>query len=109
MALAPGEGGRGPVAGGDGRFKEDPVDWTVEDFRFTTKGNTVYAFQMKWPEGGKARITSLALGGTERVNAVTLLGHDQPLRFEQTSQSLAIALPQQKPCEYVQCYAITLD
>lgn len=35
-------------------FKEDAVAWTVEDFRFTAKGNQLYAFQMKWPEGGKS-------------------------------------------------------
>jgi hypothetical protein len=35
--------------------------------------------------------------------------HDEPLPFEQTSRGLAIDLPEEKPCEYVQCYAIALD
>jgi alpha-L-fucosidase len=89
------------------RFKEDPVHWTIEDFRFTTKGKTVYAFQMKWPEGGKTVIRSLALGRTERVRSVTLLGHGDPLPFEQTGRGLAIDLPEQKPCEYTQCFRVT--
>jgi len=88
------------------QYKEDPVDWTAEDFRFTAKGKTVYAFQMKWPEGGKTVIRSMALGGSEHVSAVTLLGHGGPLPFEQTGQGLEINLPKEKPCEYVQCYAI---
>jgi alpha-L-fucosidase len=91
------------------QYKEDPVDWTAEDFRFTAKGRTVYAFQLKWPEGGKAVIRSLALGVPERVSAVTLLGHDGPLQFEQTGQGLTIDLPEEKPCEYVQCLAIALS
>lgn len=90
------------------RFKEEPVAWTIEDFRFTAKGNTVYAFQMKWPEGGKTVIRSLALGRTERVSSVTLLGHGAPLPFEQGGRSLAIDLPEEKPCAYVQCYRIAL-
>ena len=90
------------------QFKEDPVDWTAEDFRFTAKGKTVYAFQLKWPNGGKALIRSLALGGTEHVSAVTLLGQGGPLPFQQTGQGLAIDLPETKPCEYVHCYAIAL-
>ena len=90
------------------RFREDPVQWTIEDFRFTTKGKTVYAFQMKWPEGGKTVIRSLALGRTERVSSVTLLGHGDPLPFEQSGRGLAIDLPEEKPCEYVQCFGIEL-
>ena len=31
-------------------FQEDRVDWNSGDFRFTQKGNTLYAFQMRWPE-----------------------------------------------------------
>jgi alpha-L-fucosidase len=90
------------------RFREDPVQWTIEDFRFTAKGKTVYAFQMKWPEGGKTVIRSLALGRTERVSSVTLLGRGDPLPFEQSGRGLAIDLPEEKPCEYVQCYCIAL-
>lgn len=88
-------------------FKEDPVDWTVEDFRFTAKDNAVYAFQFKWPEGGKTVIRSLASGSVPRVTAVALLGHDGAVSFEQTSRGLAIDLPEQKPCDYTQCFRVT--
>jgi alpha-L-fucosidase len=89
------------------RFKEDPVEWTIEDFRFTAKDNVVYAFQLKWPEGGKTVIRSLASGSTPRVAAVALLGHDGPVPFEQTSRGLALDLPEHKPCAYTQCIRIT--
>jgi alpha-L-fucosidase len=36
------------------RFNENNrKDLTAEDFRFTTKGNALYAFIMGWPEGGQ--------------------------------------------------------
>lgn len=87
-------------------FKEDAVNWTIEDFRFTTKNDTVYAFQLKWPEGGKTVIRSLASSGVPRVAEVELLGHGGPLRFEQTGRGLAIDLPEQKPCDYTQCFRV---
>jgi alpha-L-fucosidase len=90
------------------RFKEDPVQWTVEDFRFTARDNTVYAFMMKWPEGGRTVIRSLGQGRVPRVASVACLGHDGPVAFEQTGRGLAIDLPEKKPCDYVQCLRITL-
>ena len=87
-------------------FKEDPVEWTAEDFRFTVKGGDVYAFQMKWPEEGKTVIRSLAAGSVPRVGSVMLLGCADPVTFEQTERGLVINLPPEKPCEYVHCFRI---
>ena len=53
-------------------FKEDAVDWTSSDFRFTTKGNTLYAFQMRWPEDNRAVIKSLT--PAEKVRMCGSLG-----------------------------------
>jgi len=88
-------------------FREEAVPWTIEDFRFTTKGNVVYAFQMKWPEGGKTVVRSLAQGQAGTVAEVTMLGAG-PVKFEQTARGLAVDLPKQKPCEYAQCLRVTL-
>jgi alpha-L-fucosidase len=88
-------------------FKEVAVPWTIEDFRFTAKGNQVYAFQMKWPEGGRTVIRSLALAKVRNVSTVKVLGFDGPVKFEQTSRGLAIDLPEQKPTAFVQCYRVT--
>lgn len=88
-------------------FKEDAVSWTVEDFRFTCKDDCVYAFQMKWPEGGKTVIRSLALGQVPMVTSVAVLGMNSPVKFEQTSRGLVLDLPETKPTEYAQCYKIS--
>lgn len=88
-----GEGGSAAVAGA---FKEAAVEWSAEDFRFTRKGETVYAYQMRWPSNGVATIHTLASGASGQVAAVQLLGHGQ-VAFEQTEQALQITLPQHTP------------
>jgi alpha-L-fucosidase len=89
-------------------FREDAVNWTVEDFRFTAKENTVYTFLMKWPEGGVTTVRSLAAGSVPTVLDVTLLGSG-PVKFEQTSRGLVVTLPEQKPTEYAQCLRVRLE
>lgn len=84
-------------------FKEDAVNWTSSDFRFTTKNNTIYAFQMRWPEDNRAVIKSL----NEKVKAVRLLGAGN-VPFEQPYGTLVVKLPNEKPTEYVHCLAIDL-
>ena len=89
------------------RFKEDAVDWTIEDFRFTAKGKQVYAFLMKWPAGGRTVVCSLGLQAAQ-VQDVALLGHNGPVRYEQTPRGLAVDLPEEKPSEFAQCLRVTL-
>lgn len=88
-------------------FREDAVDWTVEDFRFTTTAGKVYAFTMRWAEGGTTVIRSLATENVPKIAQVALLGHEGPISFEQTGRGLAITLPEVKPCDYVQCFCVT--
>jgi alpha-L-fucosidase len=99
--------GEGPSQVVIKHYQENSVPWTIEDFRFTQKDGKVYAFQMKWPEGGKTVIRSLGQGQAPEVKSVTVLGYEGPVRFEQTGRGLAIDLPEQKPCEFDQCYRIT--
>jgi alpha-L-fucosidase len=90
-------------------FKEDAIPWTVEDFRFTAKGNQMYVFQMKWPEGGKAVVRSLAKGKVPNVGGVKVLGFEGEVKFEQTSRGLALDLPELKPVDFVQCYQVAFE
>jgi len=87
-------------------FREDAVSWTSADFRFTQKGNTLYAFQMRWPKDNRAVISSLM--PADKVKKVRLLGAGE-LPFEQPFGTLVIKLPEQKPTEYVNCLAIELE
>ncbi len=103
------QAGEGPSQVVIDHFKENTVDWTIEDFRFTSKGNAVYAFQMKWPEGGRTVIRSMAGGKVGRVASVELLGVKEALQFEQTERGLVIALPAQKSSDYTQCLKVVFE
>jgi alpha-L-fucosidase len=63
-----------------------------EEFRFTTKGETLYVFGMRWPNGD-ALVKSLAAGnGT--VGAVALAGQPGRLEFTQGEAGLRVKLPE---------------
>ncbi len=99
----PSEGDTGAEAGA---FKEAEVQWTARDFRFTCKGNTLYAFQMKWPDDGKALIRALAPYRGTKVLAVQLLGHDGDLTWTQAERGLDISLPPARTSQYAHCFRI---
>ncbi len=75
--------------------------FTAEDFRFTTKGETLYAIALGWPESAQLVVRSLANRNVQRVQ---LLGHRGRLKWQQTDQGLVVALPARPPCDF----AVTL-
>ena len=72
--------------------------FTAQDIRFTTKGNTLYAIAMGWPDDGKTIIKNLGNNNPNAmtINSVELLGSG-PLKYQQTTGGLAISLPDTKP------------
>jgi alpha-L-fucosidase len=94
--------GEGPVRTKGGHFKED-FNYTANDIRFTTKGKTLYAIALGWPEDGRLTIKSLArLAGESNstVTAVSLLGYRGRVEWSQTSTGLLVNLPAQKISQY---------
>ena len=90
-------------------FKED-FKYTAQDIRFTTKGNTLYAIALGWPEGGRMTVKSLAATGDPAVNKierVELLGADGALKFTQDAGGLTVDLPAVKVSEYTCALRIT--
>jgi alpha-L-fucosidase len=87
--------GEGPTQVVGGQFHDtDTKPYTAEDFRFTTKGQDLFAIELGWPTGGRAVIHSLgknALGG-RAVQEVALLGSDAKLTWEQAEDGLHVAL-----------------
>ena len=73
-------------------FDETAVPWTSADFRFTTKGDTLYAYQMSQSEDGAGVIHSLAAGKTKRITSVRSL-KSGPVEFVQTFSGLNFKLP----------------
>jgi alpha-L-fucosidase len=108
-------GMEGDVNAPEGRFREEELAWQPTDYRFTARDNTIYAFQMGWPQDGKALIKSFASGGgtcgyrlkLADVRAVDLLGYPGSLSFEQVSEGLMISgLPDHRPVQCAHCYRI---
>jgi alpha-L-fucosidase len=87
-----------------GSFKDTASKpFTGEDIRFTTKGSTLYAIALAWPENGKVTIKSLAAGSphaTADVKNVQLLGSKTKLNWTRDAKGLTVVLPAEKPGDY---------
>jgi alpha-L-fucosidase len=104
--------GEGPTKVAAGSFQDTKTqDYTAEDFRFTTKGDDLYAIELAWSSGQEAVIHSLtsdALKG-KQIQAITLLGSTAALTFKQRPDGLHIQLPA-KPAEgYAYAFRIALS
>jgi alpha-L-fucosidase len=104
--------GEGPTKVAAGSFHDtDTTGYTAEDFRFTSKGKTLYAIELGWPTGGEAVIHSLGssvLNG-KNITSVVLLGLDGKLSFQQQPDGLRIQLPARAPGKYAYAFRILFD
>ncbi|MCX6866533.1 MAG: alpha-L-fucosidase [Verrucomicrobia bacterium] len=94
-----------------GAFKED-YQYNAREIRFTTKGTTLYAIALGWPDDGKLVIRSLAKPEGRDINAISdirLLGHDGKLEWKQGPDGLVVTLPSGKLSEFTSALRITGD
>lgn len=103
--------GEGPSVAGPQRrgMGSDVRSYTAEDYRFTKKGDVVYAFLMRWPESGKSTIKSMAKGSEhfpKEIGKIELLGSG-PVTFSREAEGLVINLPEQKPNDYAYVLKVT--
>ena len=84
----------GQIAGG----VKDVRKYQPGDLRFTTKGNTLYAFCMEKP-AGDIHIQSLGLKAAtgKKINSVKLLGSSEKIRWTQSDTGLVIQKPSNMP------------
>jgi len=103
--------GEGPTQVAAGSFHDtDTANYTAEDFRFTTKGNALYAIEMGWSAGGEAVIHSLGTTvGSRKVESVTLLGSDARIQARQEADGLHLQLPAQVPGKYAYVFRVLFD
>ena len=90
--------GEGTVQARGGAFREN-MTYSAKDIRFTTKGKTLYATALGWPDDGKMIIKSLAKTADTKQNKikkVELLGYKGGLKFDQTADGLTVELPDVK-------------
>jgi alpha-L-fucosidase len=103
--------GEGPTAVVGGAFNDTKrAAFTGEDLRFTTRGDTLYATALAWPESGSITVRSLATGtglyGRD-VARVELLGHRGALEWTRDARGLVVQLPSEKPCDHAFSLKIT--
>ncbi len=76
--------------------------FSYEDVRFATKGKTLYAFIMGWPDGKEVVIKPLGNNSTQKtgtIESVTLVGAGK-LDFTRDDEGLKLKFPDRKPCEH---------
>jgi alpha-L-fucosidase len=100
--------GEGPTHVAAGSFHDtDTASYTAEDFRFTTKRNTLYAIDLGWPSSGEAVIHSLgAAVGSPKIESVVLLGSDARIQSRQEPDGLHLQLPAQPPGPYAYVFRV---
>jgi len=87
--------------------KRQPL--TAEDVRFTTKGNTLYAFVMGWPEK-EATVKALGTASPQspgKIGNAELLGYPGRLTWSQEPTGLRVQLPAEKPSDYAITFKVT--
>ena len=82
--------------------------FTAEEIRFTTKGSTLFAFVMGWPEK-QTTIKPLATNSSVahvKVKNVELLGFKGKVKWTQDEKGLTILMPEQKPSDHAIAFKI---
>ena len=86
-------------------------EMTAKDFRYTTKGDVLYAFVLDWPtfHRNPAVFPNIVKMNTRisEVASVQLLGHDNELKWENHGDGLHVTFPEEKPCDYA--YALKIS
>ena len=102
--------GEGPTEVKEGAFTDTArAPFTGQDIRFTTKGDTLYAIALAWP-GETLTIHSLGTAANlwnSEISEVRLLGHNAPLPWSRTADSLVVTLPADPPGEFAYAVKIT--
>jgi alpha-L-fucosidase len=103
--------GEGPTKVTGGAFHDAATKpYSSQDIRFTTKGETLYAIALAWPEDGKLTIKSLAKGSANRdlnIRNVQLLGYPGELKWTHEDNGVIIQVPAQKAGDYAYVFKIS--
>jgi alpha-L-fucosidase len=89
-----------------GYFMEDQeVQYTPQDFRFTVKGDVLYAICLGWP-AEEFTIESLSKLYPGEIKSVQMLGHGQDLAWQWTPKGVKIVRPAEKTGEHAYVFKI---
>lgn len=84
-----------------GGVQGDGVDYTAQDFRFTTNGDKLYITQLGMPAAGeKLLLHTFSKNGKVpdiKIKSLKLIGSKENIRWSQTSEGLVIYAPKVLP------------
>ena len=107
--------GEGPTKVISGAFHDqDTKPYTTEDFRFTAKGNTVYAVGMGCPAAGAEGFATIHAMGSEKegkglnIGSIELIGSTEKLTWLQTPEALNVKLPASASCQFAYVLKIAM-
>jgi alpha-L-fucosidase len=76
------------------------------DIRFTTKGESLYAITLAWPEDRKLVIKSDSPHYRGEIARIGLLGSQSNLAWSRSAEGVTISLPEKPPCDYACVFKI---
>lgn len=84
--------------------------FTGQDVRYTTKGKTLYAIFLGWPNE-KVQLTLPVFKNNPKEAKVTLLGHDNPISHRVENNKMTLGFPElpadQRKCKYA--WVVTME
>jgi alpha-L-fucosidase len=94
--------GEGPTSVVEGSFNDTKREsFTSEDFRFTSRGNSVYAVALGWPQSGEFLVRSFSTTSElfeGEIGEVTLLGSEEAISWTRDKEGLRVKVPADPPC-----------
>ena len=90
-----------------GFTEKEKLTYTPKDFRFTCKGDNLYAICLAWP-GTEASIRTVweRLYPSEIVS-IELLGVEKKLKWRMEDDAIHKEVPEKRPCEHAYVFKIT--
>jgi alpha-L-fucosidase len=102
--------GEGETESTKGSFTDNTATtYTVQDIRFTTKGNDFYAIVMNWGEEVLIKSLNAETIADAKILNVQMLGSDEKIVWTQTGEGLKLSFPKSKPCDFAYSFKITFD
>ncbi len=94
----------GTVAGTSGAFSDNEESlYTAQDIRFTTKDNKLYAISLAWTDED---VLIKSIGNDKKVAGIRMLGSDEKISWDQTSEGLKVSFPEKMPTDYAHALEI---
>jgi len=101
--------GEGPTKGHVEKAYGPLPKYVPGDIRFTTKGDTLYAIALAWPEDAQLTIKSLASNSSHypgEIAKIGMLGSERNLQWTRNAQGVTVKLPPKPPCDYAYVFKI---